>query len=196
MGQAKVRREALRQMMLEKGKEWEFLPSAWEASVCAELREEDVVIVPRALPEQLAWARMPSNQCHANVRWYVANDPSQRTRAVTGWWVQWPNFVLHSVIETGGRLICITPSPLDEAEIPFIRDSKINWIEDGEAYAAMRNGQKIGPGVRVFPAFTMAQTAIVRQRLLAGVDPRKAGDFSDEDMEKLKRRYVPGTESL
>lgn len=47
MGQAKVKRDALRQMLLKKGEEWDFPPSPWEAAVCAELREEYVVIVPR-----------------------------------------------------------------------------------------------------------------------------------------------------
>jgi hypothetical protein len=190
MGQARVRREALRQKMLNKSKEWDFPPSPWEAAVCAELREEDVVVIHRAPAEQLAWARMPVNECHANARWYAKNDPSGKARAVAGWWVQWPNFVLHSVIEIEGALICITPSPFCEAEIPFIPDPKISWMEHGEVYSAIRNGQVVGPGVRVFPAFTMAQNAIVRERLLAGGDPLKAGDFSEAEMDELKRQHI------
>jgi hypothetical protein len=168
MGQAKVKRDSLRQMLLERGDEWDFLPSSWETAVCAELREEDVIIVPRAPADQLAWMRMPANKCHANARWYVKNDPSNKARVVTGWWVQWPAFVLHSVIETDGQLSCITPSPYNEVEVPFIPDPKISWVENGTVYSAVRLGQIIGPGVRAFPAFTMAQNAIVRERLLQG----------------------------
>src|ERR1700682_734226 len=132
MGQAKVRREALRQELLKNSKEWDFATSLWEAALCAELREGAVVVVPRAPPEQLAWSRMPAQECHAIARWYAKNDPSGKARMITGWWVQWPNFVLHSVVEVEGRLICITPSAFGETEIPFISDPKITWTEDGE----------------------------------------------------------------
>jgi len=193
MGQAKVKRETLRQMLLKKGEEWDFPPSPWEAAVCAELKEENVVIVPRAPADQLASMRMPANKCHANVRWYVQNDPAGKARSVTGWWVQWPVFVLHSVIEADGQLVCITPSAYNEVEVPFLPDPKISWVEDGEVYSAVRQGHIIGPGVRALPAFTMAQNAIVRERLLAGCDPLKAGDFSDEEMMELKRQYIEGS---
>jgi hypothetical protein len=132
---------------------------------------------------------MPTNACHANVRWYVEHDPSHRARAVTGWWVQWPDFVLHSVIEDDGELICITPAEYNETELHFIPDSQISWIEDGKVSSAVRHGRKIGPGIRAFPAFTMARNAIVRERLLAGVDPFKAIEFTDEMMDALKRDH-------
>jgi len=35
----------------------------------------------------------------------------------------------------------------------------------------------------------MARNAIVRERLLAGVDPLKAIEFTDEEMESLKRQH-------
>ncbi|MGH6753718.1 MAG: hypothetical protein ACREDP_16285, partial [Bradyrhizobium sp.] len=93
MGQAKVRRKVLLQKCLKMSEEWDFPPSQWEAAVCADLREEDVVLVTRAPLDQLARAGMPANECHANARWYAKNDPSGNSRAVAGWWVQWPNFV-------------------------------------------------------------------------------------------------------
>jgi hypothetical protein len=190
MGQAKVRREALRQQMLDEGRRWDFAPSSWEADICAQLKDDSlVVVVPRAAAEQIAWMKMPANKCHANERWFVQNDPSRRARAVTGWWVQWPDFVLHSVIEQDGQLICITPVPFDESDFPFIPDPQIDWIEDGDVYSAVRGGRIIGPGVRAFPEFTMARNGIVRERLLAGDDPFKAIEFSDERMEALKREY-------
>jgi hypothetical protein len=191
MGQAKIQREALRKKMLDKGKDWDFPASSWEAAVCTDLREEDVVMVHRASPGQLAWARMPANECHTNARWYAKNDPTGSARAVSGWWVQWPNFVLHSVVEIEGALICITPSAFNETEFPFILDPKISWVENGEHYSAVRDDKIVGVGVRVFPAFTMAQNAIVRERLLAGAHPLNAGDFTDEEMEELKRKYIP-----
>jgi hypothetical protein len=190
MGEAKARRDALRRRMLEEGRKWDFPPSGWESAICNELGDKVVSVVRRASVEELSWMRMPPNKCHANVRWYVNNDPSKQARAVTGWWVQPPDFVLHSVIETNGQLICITPSHFDEAEFPFIPDPKITWVEDGEVYSAVRDGQVIGSGVRAFPAFTMARNAIVRERLLSGVDPHKAIEFTDEMIEALKREHI------
>jgi hypothetical protein len=178
-------------MLLKKGGEWDFPPSPWEAAVCVELREEDVVIVPRAPADELSWMRMPANSCHGNARWYMQNDPTGKA----GWWVQWPAFVLHSVIETDGKFTCITPSLYQETEIPFIPDPKISWVEDGSVYSALRLGQIIGPGVRVFPAFTMALNAIVRERLIAGVDPLRAGDFTDSEIEDIKRQHIPMSSS-
>jgi len=119
----------------------------------------------------------------------LGNDPLKTARAVTGWWVQWPDFVLHSVIEQSGRLICITPTQFDESDFPFIPDPQISWLETGDVYSAVRGGRVIGPGVRAFPKFTMARNAIVRERLVAGVDPFKAIEFSDEMMEALKREH-------
>jgi hypothetical protein len=36
----------------------------------------------------------------------------------------------------------------------------------------------------------MAQIAMVRERLLSGMDPLKVGNFTDEELEELKRRYI------
>ena len=191
MGEAKGKREALRQLMLEKGAEWDFPPSEWEVALCAELEELPVSIVPRAPEEQLVWTRMKANECHTNAFWYVDNDPYKASRAITGWWVQGPCYVLHSVIEQAGQLICITPSAFGEVEIPFIPDPKISWITEGQARHAMRSGQEIGPGIRKFPALTMAINAIARERLLSGMNPFTAGDFSDEEMAELKRKHAP-----
>jgi hypothetical protein len=57
-------------------------------------------------------------------------------------------------------------------------------------YSAFRGGHIIGPGVRAFPEYMMAANAIIRERMLAGVDPSRAGDFTQAEMETLKRKYV------
>jgi hypothetical protein len=189
MGEARTSWETLRQT-LEDVAAWEFPSSPWESAVCAELRDKTVLVVPRAPINQLNSMPLRPKECHANVRWYVKNDPYKETRAVTGWWLQWPDFVLHSVIEINGQLICITPSYFHETELHFIPDPKINWIETGEVYSAVRDGQVIRIGVRTFPSFTMARCAILRERLLAGIDPSSAIQFSEELMEKLKREHI------
>jgi hypothetical protein len=190
MGQAKQRRAALRDYMLKEGEKWNFPQSPWEVSVCKELRAEDIVVVPRVPADQLSEMRMLRNECHANTRWYAENDPSGKTKAITGWWVQWPNFVVHSVIEQDGRLFCITPSATNESEIEFIPDPKIVWVLEGDGFSAYRGGYRVGPGVRKYPALTFAQCEIIRRRLLTGVDPHTACNFSDEEMAELIRHYV------
>lgn len=190
MGEAKRRKEALRQRMLAEGEKWDFEPSQWEEAVCVELRGEIPKLVLRIPADRLAWMRMPAGKCHENARWYAKNDQSNKARAVAGWWVQWPDFVLHSVVEVDGRLLCVTPTPDHEIEFLFISDPKITWIKDGKVYSPIRDGRVIGPGLRAFPRFTMARNAIVRERLLAGVDPFSAIEFSDEEMEELKREHI------
>jgi hypothetical protein len=94
------------------------------------------------------------------------------------------------VIEADGKLVCITPSHFNEAEFPFIPDPKISWIENGDVYSAVRDGRIVGPGIRAFPSYTMARNAIVREQLLAGVDPLKAIEITSEMMEILKVEHA------
>jgi hypothetical protein len=190
MGEAERHREALRREILELGGEWDFPASSWEEALCAELKASDAVIVTRVPSELLAWMRMRANRCHDNVRWYAENDPSGKSRAVVGWWVQWPIFILHSVVETEGQMFCVTPSSLRDAEFSFIPDPKINIQKVGDIYSVVRDGHEIGPGVRLHPDFTMAQNRIIRERLLAGADPDKARNFTEKEFDALKRAHI------
>lgn len=175
---------------LDRSKLWDFPPSQWEENLCLELKTLDVWIVPRAAPELLAERGMLQFECHANVKKYVEQDPSRKSRIVTGWWVQWPTFLLHSVVGLGSRLTCITPSPFGETEIYFIPESKIKWVKGRNEYSFIRNGRNVEVGVRAHPRFTMAQNAIVRERILAGVDPLVAGNFTQDELDDLIRRYA------
>lgn len=169
-------------------------PSAWEAALVEELLDENVECVPRVSPEDLAWMRMPANHCHQNCWWYEANDPTGRSRAVTGWWLQGLDFVLHSVMEADGRYFCITPSMAQESEIYFIPDPELKWIREPDRIAVMRNGGEVDLGVRRFPAFTIAWNEMLRDRLLAGVHPYRAMTFSREEMLELRRLHMTAEE--
>jgi hypothetical protein len=182
--------------MLEDSKKWNFPPSPWEAAICAELRNQIPQAVPVAPADQLALMGMRANECHANARWYAKNDPAGKIRFITGWWVQWPNFVLHSVIEQDGQLICITPNAFGETAIQFIADPTIGWVEDGEVYSAIRDGRVIGVGVRAVPEFTVAQTKLVCELLVAGVNPFNACDMADEKLKELGQRLFIGEDAI
>lgn len=178
MGESKRRREELRQRLLTQADGWTFAPTRWEATLVEELLDQPAFLVPRMPAEDIAWMRMPANECHANTRWYKKNDPTGQSKSVTGWWLQGLDFVLHSVLGNGGQYMCITPTADGETTLSFVPDPKIEWVETGEVYTARRNGQLIGMGVRRFPAFTIAQHKTVRARLLAGMDPYRAIEFS------------------
>lgn len=190
MGEAKQRRKKLRASMLAQADAWSRPASAWEAELVEELLDMPVVRVPRLPAEDIAWMRMPANECHANTRWYAANEPTGQVRSVSGWWLQGFDFVLHSVIGNQGEYRCITPSADGETEIFFIPDAKIEWVETGEVYSARRNGQFVDLGVRRFPAFTRAINEAVRTRLLAGVEPYRAMEFTLEEMDDFQRRHL------
>lgn len=175
--------------MLEKLQEWDFPPTEWEVSVCNDLLNLVAVYVQRAPKDQLEQMGRRSNECHSNVRWYVKNDPEHLSKAVSGWILENSCFTLHSVIEQDGRLICIAPNFFSDDRFLFVPDDKIEWIEDGDVFRAIRNGQSVGPGVRIHPQFTMAQSQMVRSRLLAGASPTEAMKFTKEEFEVLKSKY-------
>jgi hypothetical protein len=128
---------------------------------------------------------MPSQQCHENTRWYERNDPTRRAKSVAGWWLQGTEFILHSVLGHEGQFCCITPTDRNEDEIQFFPDPKIEWIPKSGHFAARRNGQEVGVGVRRFPKFTIAQNALMRSRLLSGMSPHRASEFTSDELNAL-----------
>lgn len=180
-----------RELVLAKGRDWDFPDSEWETKAVDEIMAmaDEAVIVTRVPVAQLEWMRMPAGQCHANAGWYAERDP--RATMVTGWWVQFPSFVLHSVVRIGNEYLCVTPTPFDEGGFHFIPDAKIEWRDTGNVRTAFRDGQAIGPGLRRHPSFTRAQNALVRERILAGVPLEEAIEFSDEEMAGMKAAHIP-----
>lgn len=177
MGEAKRREADLRQRLLRKVDQWTFPASQWETDTVAEISDLPVVVVQRMDPKAIAYMRMPASECHANCRWYEANDPTGTFKAVVGWLVDPDgNYVLHSVVSDGTGYGCITPALADDRPyFEFIPDPKIDWKDGDDGYRhAMRGGRAIGPGVRVDPAKTMAEVAEVKRKLAAGVHPLKA----------------------
>lgn len=190
MGDAKRKLAAMRQRHIELARWWDFPPSPEEASICDALREMEIINVRRASSAELSYMRMATNSCHANARWYEKNDPLKQSVAVTGWWVQWPDFVLHSVVKIRGVYICITPSDSREGAIPFIPDPNIRWIERGDQLVPFKDGYEIGMGVRLFPEFSMAKMNIVKEKIVSGVNPLEAMFFSDIEIKELHSKYV------
>jgi hypothetical protein len=176
VGEAKRRREEMRATFLKFSERWSFPASDWEAAAIAEVERLPVVRAFRVPAEQIAYMRMPAQECHTNCRWYEENDPEGKVRAAVGWLPQPGVFVLHSVVERGGKLMCITPNAFVGGDtLDFIPDAKIQWREgEGGVRHFTRDGQDIGPGIRKDPARTIADNERVRRNLLSGMDPLQA----------------------
>lgn len=190
MEDAKRRADELRAYLLWQAEGWTFPPSEWEAQIIGELQRLQGYRIPRLPDTDMAEFELQPNECHANARRCEQNDVRGETKAVTGWWLQGMEFVLHSVVSHDGELCCVTPSSLGESEINFYPDPLIEWREQDGELAAMRNGRIVGLGVRRFPAFTIAQHELVRMRLKIGMAPDQAMMFSRNEIERLLERHL------
>ncbi len=177
--------QKLRDGLLWQAESWCFPPSDWEVSVVNEILEIPVVYVPRLPRDEIDWMGMPPQHCHQNALWYEQNDPTNRTKSVTGWWLQGMEFILHSVIGCDGQYRCITPTARNDEEIQFFPDPKVEWVPKNGHLVAKRNGREIGVGVRRFPKFTIAQNTLMRSRLLSGMNPKSASEFTLDEMKIL-----------
>lgn len=185
MGEAKHKLKKLRDGLLWQAESWCFAPSAWERELVEEILCLHVHNVPRLPIKDIEWMGMPPGECHSNTRWYERNDPTKQSKSVTGWWLSGTDFILHSVLGCESQYMCITPTARGETEIQFFPDPQIQWVEIDNRIAAFRNSQEIGIGVRRFPAFTIAQNEVMRTRLLSGMNPHHASEFSPNEMNAL-----------
>lgn len=175
MGAGKRKLEQVRAAFLAELDSWMFPPSEWETRTVEEIQSLPVVKVERYPDHVLEYMRMPERQCHANARFMQDHDPEQRLRQVTGWWLQEGSYVLHSVVDQQGKLVCVTPAPLHrDPTFEFIPDAKIEWREQGDYRVPYRDNIEIGRGVRVDPLKTMTEIDMIRQRLLSGMNPYEA----------------------
>jgi hypothetical protein len=189
MGEAKVRRAALVADCLKHLEQWSKPATEWERSMAERLSAMDHIWASRLDAHVLSQMRMPKNQCHANAKWFAGKDST--ATVVSGWWLQWPDYVLHSVVLKDGDYMCVTPVDMGDSPFPFVPDSEIEWLDDGDVWTATYRSQRLGTGIRRFPEFTLARTKIVRDRIQAGVHPYQAMQFTDEEMEQLKREHIP-----
>lgn len=175
MGEAKRKREQLRQLMLRETDQWSFPPSPEEAALVAKLDVLPSVTARRVPEDQIAYMRMPGKECHANCAWYASNDPEGKARHVLGWWRQPEAYVLHSVIERDGQHVCITPQLQGTpATFEFVPDAEIEVRDEGDVRVFYRDGRRWHPGVRARPQEMIEHMEKVRRRLRAGGNPYKA----------------------
>ncbi len=174
MGEARKKRDTLRTRLLQEAERLSMTPSADESALVAELDALAVVRVHRQPRARLDKARMRPRMSHDNARWFENNDPDKAARAVTGWRLS-PGglYILHSVVETGGVLTCVTPSGIegDADWFDFIPDRDIEVVPAGERYRFVRKGVELGYGARKDPEKVIAAMAAVKRDLDAGRPP-------------------------
>ena len=175
MGEARKRRDTLKTRLLEEIDRLSMKPSADESALVAELDAHDLIRVYRQPRARLEKARMRPRMSHDNARWFEQNDPDRKAKAVTGWRLS-PGglYILHSVVETGGVLTCVTPTGLDGDSdwFDFILDPDIEVSLAGNRYRFVRNGIELGYGARQNPENVIAAMAGFKRELEAGANPQ------------------------
>jgi hypothetical protein len=175
MGEAKRNLENIRKSLLAEFDKWDFAPTTWETKTIEELNSLPKVIVTRYPDHILKFMRMKPRECHANSRFMQEKDPDGRMKHVTGWLNVDDHYILHSVVDQCGQMVCVTPVQLEQSgTFEFIPDSQIEWRENGNVREAYRQDVLIGPGLRSNPEKTRADLAELRARLLSGMNPYDA----------------------
>jgi hypothetical protein len=150
--------------------QWQVPPSNEERDLVQEVLRLPVVGVARAPEDLLLHVGMKRQQCHLNCYMMEKHDPRRRSKMVTGWWHMGDVLSLHSVIEYGDKLFCVTPWP--EAQSNFIADAKIEWHWGADRTMAFsRNGASFPHKLRIDQAATIAKCHALRRRLRSGGDP-------------------------
>ena len=174
MGEARARLERLRETFADSAERWMFARSPWEDRAVADILATPAEVAYRANPATLRQLGLPERDCHTNAERYAARIDAAAW-PVLGWWRQPNVLVLHSVVEIGGRLICVTPSDVDPSpHFPFIRDPRLAWDGDADGRFCRRDGRRIGPGLRIVPDQVIAETALILSRLESGMNPYEA----------------------
>jgi hypothetical protein len=180
LGAAKAKRDHLKAMMIAESRLLEAPISEAESALALELDSRPTVRIRRAPREQLEWQRMKPRECHQNVSFMVKADPVPgRTKWVLGWMASPQGYVLHSIIEQNGMMICVTPDMFGVDEFDFIKDEKLELIllprepgSDEQKFRFEREGADMPfKQIRRDHEMLKKQAQWIRDQLEAGVHP-------------------------
>jgi hypothetical protein len=131
-----------------------FPPSEQEATICAEVSALPRVVVYRPPAEDLLAAGFVHYDCHRNCGDQAANDPSGRSRHVSGWLPHGEDLILHSVAVISDQWVCLTPQLVPAPNrFEFIPDTHLEWrdINGGATRIAFRYGDEVPEALRKDP---------------------------------------------
>lgn len=165
------RNEELAELVLRNAEQMAFPPSEREAHVLADVLSLPRVTVTRPPQAQLLALDMRPYHCHANCAAQAANDPEQLSRHVSGWLIDGPDLILHSVVEMRGKWFCLTPQLVPAAsQFQFIPDPLIEWREAGDgARRAFRGGVVLPEVLRKYPEHHILMRNELHRLIAAGM---------------------------
>lgn len=131
-----------------------FPPSEKEAVIYAEVSALPRVIVYRPPAENLLSAGFVHYDCHRNCGDQAANDPSGKSRHISGWLPYGEDLILHSVAIISNRWICLTPQLVPAPNrFEFIPDTCLEWrhTNGGATRTVFRHKDKVPEALRRDP---------------------------------------------
>ena len=131
-----------------------FPPSERESAAYAAVSMLPRVVVSRPPPEDLLAAGFVHYDCHRNCGDQAANDPSGKSRHVSGWLPYGEDLILHSVAVIGNQWICLTPQLVPAPNrFEFIPDPHLEWrdTDGGATRTAFRYGNAVPEALRRDP---------------------------------------------
>lgn len=147
-----------------------------EARLAAILSDMPSTQVKRAGNALVKTWGMRENQCHDNCELFSTGMPF---RSIIGWWDVPGLFLLHSVIDTGSMMLCVTPFHFEDPDnIIFIPDERIKFREakGRRERGFYRSGTLIPTVVRKndpdqlsqLPAWLQSQLCVARSLSVSG----------------------------
>lgn len=131
-----------------------FPPSEKEAAIYADVSALPKVVVYRPPAKDLLAAGFVHHDCHRNCSNQATNDPSGKSRHVSGWLPHGEDLILHSVAVIGDQWICLTPQLVPAPNrFQFIPDTNLEWrdLNGGTTRIAFRHGDAVPEALRRDP---------------------------------------------
>jgi hypothetical protein len=188
-----LRRERLGELALRNAEQMAFQATEWEANTLAEVLALPRVTVTRPPEEQLLAAGMLPYDCHANCFAQAANDPDRVSRHVFGWLIYGSDLILHSVVETRGHWLCLTPQSVQApSQFQFIPDPLIEWLDtgDGGRYA-FRCGVRLPKALRKYPGYHLRMWDELHDLMASGMSAFDAREMVDVTLGAELRKMEP-----
>lgn len=171
--------EARRQAAIADLDLWLVPQSEDEPRLATSINRLDFTDVERLDGATLRRFGITSKNCHANVANYIRRTRLRSARVVTGWWDLGSGaYVLHSVVATWRRLVCVTPY-FDKRHLRFAVDRSLYATPKGVASEFVRDGSPVQLHVRYDYHRVIAECGMIRERLLLGMNPARAYGLSD-----------------
>lgn len=185
------RQTLLGEFAARQAEELAFPASQWEADTLAAVLELPRLKVTRASEEKLLADGMARNACHPNCAALEERYPHD-IRHVTGWLISDYMLVLHSVVETRGRWICVTPQTTPSPpSFWFIPDPSIQWTYTPSEIVPLRVDVRVPNALRKYPEDHILMRDRFRELIATGMTAFDARAVVDATLGDELRNKAP-----